>query len=64
MRTVGPVMSVGFAFLFAIAIGYGVGLTLDGWLGSAPWLTVIFLFIGLVAGILTVYRVVRDAMRG
>ena len=64
MRTVGPVMSVGFAFVFSLAIGYMVGLTLDGWFDSSPWFTVIFALIGLAAGILTVYRVVRDAMRG
>jgi ATP synthase protein I len=64
MRTVGPVMSVGFAFVFALGIGYGIGIVLDGWTGLAPWFTVIFSLMGLAAGVLTVVRVVRDAMRG
>jgi F0F1-type ATP synthase assembly protein I len=64
LRTVGPVMSVGFAFIFSLGIGYGIGVVLDEWTGLAPWFTAIFSLIGLAAGILTVVRVVREAMRG
>jgi ATP synthase protein I len=64
MRTVGPVMSVGFAFVFALGIGYGIGIVLDSWTGLTPWFTVIFSLVGLAAGVLTVVRVVREAMRG
>ncbi|HEY6363063.1 MAG TPA: AtpZ/AtpI family protein, partial [Vicinamibacterales bacterium] len=48
--------SVGVAFVIAVVLGWWFGSTLDGWLGSAPWFTFIFFFLGLVAGGLNVFR--------
>ncbi len=56
MRTLGTVGSVGFAFVIAVVLGWWFGSVLDRWLGSAPWLTLIFFFLGLVAGGLNVFR--------
>lgn len=41
----------------AFAVGGGIGYLLDRWLGTAPWLMVMFLLLGAVAGTLNVYRV-------
>lgn len=56
MRTLGTVGSVGFAFVIAVILGWWFGSTLDRWLGSGPWLTFTFFFLGLVAGALNVFR--------
>lgn len=42
--------------LAGLAIGVGLGLLLDNWLGTAPLMMVVFLFIGAAAGMLNVYR--------
>ena len=40
----------------ALAIGFGTGWLLDSWLDTTPWLMVVFIVLGFVAGILNVYR--------
>jgi ATP synthase protein I len=56
MRTVGALSTVGFSFVFAIAIGAGLGWYLDKAFGTAPWLFFVFFAVGVAAGILNVYR--------
>lgn len=40
----------------ALAVGLGIGWLLDRWLGTRPWLMIVFLVLGGAAGILNVYR--------
>jgi ATP synthase protein I len=61
VRTIGILSSVGFAFVLAVVLGAGFGLLLDRWLGTSPWLFVIFFFIGMVAGTLNVFRMVKSS---
>jgi ATP synthase protein I len=56
MRTIGPLITVGFSFVLAIAIGAAFGWYLDRLLGTAPWLFLVFFAIGVAAGIRNVYR--------
>jgi len=56
MRTVGALSTVGFSFVFAIAIGAGLGWYLDKSFGTAPWMFLLFFALGVAAGILNVYR--------
>jgi len=56
MRTLGALSTVGFSFVLAIVIGAWFGWLLDKWLGTSPWLFLLFFFFGLVAGVLNVYR--------
>jgi F0F1-type ATP synthase assembly protein I len=44
------VSSMGISVVVAIAIGVWSGLSLDKWLGTAPWFFYIFLFFGIAAG--------------
>lgn len=55
----GQLSSVGMSFVLALAMGFGGGYWLDGALGTGPWLAFIGFFVGLAAGVLNVYRVMR-----
>jgi ATP synthase protein I len=59
IQLIGQLMSVGFAFVFALVIGFGGGYLLDQWLGTKPWLSFLGFFLGLAAGILNVYRIMQ-----
>jgi len=63
LRLIGQLSTVGFAFVLAIVIGFGGGYLLDEWLGSTPWLSFLGFFLGLAAGILNVYRIMRLAQK-
>jgi ATP synthase protein I len=47
---------MGVELVAAVVVGVGIGLLLDKALGTAPWMLVVFLFFGMGAGILNVYR--------
>lgn len=53
----GFAMRVGVEIVAALAVGTGIGLLLDRWLGTAPWLMVVFFVFGAAAGFVNVYRV-------
>ena len=56
----GRVLSLAFRvaleIVSAVAIGVCIGWLLDSWLGTTPWLMVVFIVLGFAAGILNVYR--------
>ncbi|MCW5747256.1 MAG: AtpZ/AtpI family protein [Alphaproteobacteria bacterium] len=56
MSGFGLAMRIGTELVAAIAVGVGVGYVLDMWLGSKPWLMVVFFFLGSAAGMLNVFR--------
>lgn len=60
LRALGTVGSVGFAFVIAVVLGWWFGSLLDRWLGTTPWLTLIFFFLGLIAGGLNVFRTFNE----
>lgn len=45
----------------ALAVGVVVGLLLDRWLGTAPWLLIGFFILGAAAAMRNLIRVARDA---
>ncbi len=57
---VGIAMRVGIELAGTLAVGVGIGWLLDRWLGTAPWLMAVFFFLGGAAGVLNVYRAVRN----
>jgi ATP synthase protein I len=52
-------MRLGTEFVTATLIGAGMGYGLDQWLGSTPWLLLLFLLLGVVAGFRNMYRAVQ-----
>ncbi len=43
----------------AVAVGFGFGWYLDKWLGTRPWMLLLFLPLGAAAGIMNVMRAAR-----
>lgn len=56
IRQVTRASTIGLSIVFAIFIGLGIGYWLDTRLGTWPWLTMIFLGFGIVAGFRNYYR--------
>jgi ATP synthase protein I len=40
----------------SVLIGLGIGYYLDKWLGTAPWLMIVWLGFGFAAGVRSLYR--------
>jgi ATP synthase protein I len=51
-------LRIGLELVVAVAVGVGIGWALDRWLGTRPWGMIVFLFLGIGAGMLNVYRAV------
>ena len=58
MSGLGLAFRVGIELVSALGVGVGIGWLLDHWLGTKPWLMVVFFFLGAAAGILNVWRAV------
>lgn len=50
-------LRIGVEMVASLAVGVGIGIFLDRWLGTAPWFLLLFFIIGSAAGMLNVYRV-------
>lgn len=46
-----------------LAMGYGIDYALDKWFGlhTKPWFTIIFLFIGIIAGFRELFRIAKKS---
>ena len=47
----------------SIAVGLFSGYLLDRWLGTAPWLLLIFTVLGIVSGLLSLFRALKKEMK-
>lgn len=55
IKSLGFLSGVGISMVAATLIGLATGYYLDKWLGTSPWLTLIFLVFGIVAGFRNIY---------
>lgn len=46
-----------------LGIGFGIGYGLDHLFGTSPWLMIIFIFVGLAAGVQTMMRSADEIQR-
>jgi ATP synthase protein I len=60
-------MAAGFRIavelLAALVVGGGIGWLLDRWLGTQPWLLILFFILGAAAGFVNVYRTGKELDR-
>ncbi|MBT3792427.1 MAG: AtpZ/AtpI family protein [Rhodospirillales bacterium] len=54
------VLRTGIELAGTMVVGVGIGWSLDRWLETTPWFLVLFFFMGGAAGVLNVYRAVRN----
>lgn len=62
-RSLGFVSSLGISMVAASFIGLFIGYTLDGWWGTAPWMTLLWLGFGIAAGFRNIFILTRRALR-
>lgn len=55
----GMAWRISIELVSAVLVGTGIGWVLDGWLGTRPWLMVVFLLLGGAAGVMNAYRAAR-----
>jgi ATP synthase protein I len=56
-------LRIAVEMLAAVAVGVAIGLALDGWLGTKPWLLILFCILGFGAAMVNVMRTARDIER-
>jgi len=52
--------TIGLQMGLSVAIGLVIGLALDRHLGTAPWMALIFLILGVIAGFLALFRLLKE----
>ena len=57
-RKAGPAAAASYSLIGAIVLLGGLGYFADGWFGTAPWLLLIGLLLGIVVGFYELARVV------
>ena len=64
-----PPSSIGTAFklstelVSAVVVGTIIGFILDNTFGTKPWLILIFFFVGVIAGIINVFRSAKNMQK-
>ena len=62
-KALAELSSIGMTLVLATVIGLAAGYYLDRWLGTSPWLVMIGLGLGIVAGFVNFFRSVKRAER-
>ena len=61
IKTLGFISTIGIAMALSIALGAFIGYYLDKWLGTGPWLSLIFLGFGIAAAFRNLFILYRKA---
>ncbi len=61
IKTLSYLSTVGMAMALSVAIGAAIGYYLDGYFKSGPWLTFIFLGLGIAAAFRNLYILYKKA---
>jgi len=64
LRQLARLSTIGVSLVAATAIGWAIGYGLDRWLGTGPWLMLVFTLFGIAAGFLNLFRDVGMMGRG
>jgi len=63
MRSLTFLSSIGISMVAASFIGLFIGYYLDKWLGTSPWMTLVWLAIGIASGFRNIFILTRRALR-
>lgn len=55
-QNIGTLGSLGFTLVGSTFLGLAFGYFLDGRLGTAPWLMIVFLLVGITAGFVNIFN--------
>jgi ATP synthase protein I len=55
-RELGKYSALGLEMAISVVIGMAIGYYLDKWLGTSPWLTIVWIGLGFAAGVRSLYR--------
>jgi len=58
--SIGTAFKLSTELVSAVAVGTIIGFILDKTFGTKPWLILIFFFVGVVAGIINVFRSAKN----
>lgn len=53
--------SAGFVTVISTLLGFAFGLYLDGVFGTAPWLMLLFLILGVIGGFRNIYMTIKKS---
>ena len=56
IRQLGVLSGVGLTLVISTVLGFWGGRVLDRWLGTAPWLMLVGLLLGIVSGFVNLFR--------
>ena len=62
-KALAELSAVGMTLVMSTIVGLAGGYFADKWLGTTPWLTLIGLVLGIVAGFVNLFRSVKKAER-
>ena len=61
--SVGTALKMSTELVSAVAVGTIIGFILDKTFGTKPWLILIFFFIGVIAGIVNVFKSAKNMQK-
>ena len=61
--SIGAAFKLSAELVSAVTIGTIIGFILDKTFGSTPWLIIIFFFLGVIAGIINVFRSAKNMQK-
>ena len=61
--SIGTAFKLSTELVSAVAVGTIIGFILDKTFGTKPWLILIFFFVGVVAGIINVFRSAKNMQK-
>jgi len=63
IRQIGSYSTLGLEMGLSVAVGAIIGYYLDKWLHTDPWLLIVFLIFGVIAGFRSLYRALKRLQR-
>ncbi len=62
-RKIAELSSLGLMLPSSIAVGLFFGYLLDRWMGTHPWMLLILTLLGVVSGLLSLYRALKKYLK-